>query len=110
MRAGHAGRGQHPATRHLPPVASFLPTVQANVTDAFLAFSKSYNLSYESQEDFVHRISIFNDTLTLINEANAAADTFYVRCAVRCAAPCTVRCAVRCALRCSCPACGITCV
>jgi len=45
-------------------------TSQENVANTFAAFSNSLNLTYESEEDYLQRIEVFNETLQFIEVFN----------------------------------------
>jgi len=52
--------------------------MQANVTNAFLAYSASLNLSYTSEDDFQMRMQKFQDSLFEVAVANAEASPYVV--------------------------------
>jgi len=52
--------------------------LQANVTNAFLAFSKALNLTYDSLADFQQRADTYQTLLLRVAQLNAGTDTYYV--------------------------------
>lgn len=52
--------------------------MQDALANAFAAFARKLNITFDSRADFLARVKIFGETLQDIDEINDEAETYYV--------------------------------